>query len=80
MTWQNIGSEFRINGESTVYYRDNTGRFTIESRKRRVPDAPGRSRLQRTYMLIDGDTGKVTEYKRLQAAKQRAVQILEGLT
>ncbi len=73
MIWEKIGRAVQTSGESTTYYRTKDGRFTIESRKRKIAHANGRSGFwwHRTYFLIDGD-GNEKEYYSLKDAKEAA--------
>ena len=45
------------NGESTIYYESDDGQWLIESRKRAIPHAGGRSGywMHTTYWLINAD-------------------------
>lgn len=71
MRWTKTGRSVKANGESTVYYESNTG-INIESRKRAIPHAGGRSGswMHTTYFLIDGDFEK--EFYSLKEAKVAA--------
>ena len=74
MNWTKTGKTTKANGESTVYYMSDTGRYLIESRKRGVPhnNREG-SWMHTTYFLVRPD-GTETEHMSLLAAKSAAEQ------
>ena len=74
MRWEKTGREVKANGESTVFYESTDGRFRIESRKRAIPHAGGRSGswMHTSYYLIDSDDGTEKEYYSLKDAKEAA--------
>ena len=74
MNWTKTGKTTKANGESTVYYVSDVGRYLIESRKRAVPHSNREgSWMHTTYFLVRPD-GTETEHMSLLAAKSAAEQ------
>lgn len=73
MIWKKTGREAKPTGESTTFYQSDDGRFRIESRKRAIPHAGGRSGswMYTSYFLIHPD-GSEKEYFSLRDAKEAA--------
>lgn len=72
MKWEKTGRTVRLDGGSTTYYASEDGHFRIESRKRAIPHAGGRSGswMHTTYFLIGEGIEK--EYYSLTDAKKAA--------
>ncbi len=81
MRWERTGREVKANGESTTtYISHNPEGWMIESRKKAIPHAGGRSGywMHTTYFLLCGD-GTEKEYYSLRDAKEAAEMNLEPL-
>ena len=74
MKWERTGRTVRLDGGSTTYYSSDDGCFRIESRKRAIPHAGGRSGswMHTSYFLIDTKSGAEKEYWSLKDAKSGA--------
>jgi len=74
MKWIKTGRSVMGNGESTVYYESNDGRYLIESRKRAIPHANRNGFWFHTsYWLINADNlCEQKEYYSLKDAKAAA--------
>lgn len=57
MKWKITGKSVFSDGESTIFYESDDGRFVIESRKKAIPHAGGRPGywMHTTYWLINAD-------------------------
>ena len=73
MMWFKTGKKMRSTGESIIFYESEDGRFEIESRKRAIPHANGRSGfwMCTSYFLIYPD-GVEKEFHSLADAKEAA--------
>lgn len=77
MKWTKTGHEVKANGESTTFYESDNGVYQIESRKRAIPHAGGRSGywMHTTYFLIWD--GREKKFYSLKDAKYYA-EAIEG--
>lgn len=73
MKWEKTGRTVKDNGESTTYYAAEKGKLRIESRKKAIPHAGGRSGywMHTSYFLIMED-GTEREFWSLKDAKEYA--------
>ena len=71
MKWTKTGRIVNANGESTIFYESDDGRFEIRSRKRAIPHANRSGYWMHTsYFLINSQTGKEKEFWTLKDAKE----------
>lgn len=81
ITWEKAGRTVKASGETTILYKSADGRFALESRKRAIPHAGGRSGswMHTSYFLRDRETEDPwKEFYAMKDAKEAAEKILRA--
>ena len=76
--WEKIGRIFHGDGEVTITYASDSGRFTIESRKRNVPHAGRSGSWSHTSYFLLWDGVELAEKGTLRGAKLLADRTVES--